>query len=423
MGKPAAYLFAILVGAIVWFFFQHFEIAGTGALRVVPKGEEGLNGTGVPSPTDPNSPGDFANSDPAFPNSTTPAQPDSEPKRGFFRSLFPSVANGKKNALGKQPGQSGPVAQGGQVVEGGPTNQGGGLFSSIFKATNLRTQALPRKTADSIRIGSFHLHFFGSPASDLQATMPVVARIIREFDVVALQGIGPNGTTAVSQLAKMAGENFDHIASNPVDTQGQDVQFAFIFNTDTILADRGEGLYTLGDPDGLLRRDPLIGSFMAKGAIAKGASASEAFTFSLINVDTHQSRRLQELNVLDNVMFEVRQDGRAEDDMIMLGCFQASEKQLGQLGAVRGLVTGIRSTPTTVAMNAQTENILFQSPETTDEYLGNSGVINFPPNFQLSPETAREISEYLPIWAEFSIFEGGQRGRMAREEIQNADLR
>ena len=39
MRKPAAYLFAILVGAVIWFFFQHFKIEGVQTVRVVPKAE------------------------------------------------------------------------------------------------------------------------------------------------------------------------------------------------------------------------------------------------------------------------------------------------------------------------------------------------------------------------------------------------
>ena len=46
MRKPAAYLFAMLVGSIIWFFFQHFKVTGTESLRVVPQDTPGLLSVG-----------------------------------------------------------------------------------------------------------------------------------------------------------------------------------------------------------------------------------------------------------------------------------------------------------------------------------------------------------------------------------------
>ena len=37
MHKPAAYLFAVLVGPVIWFFFQHFDVEGIQSVHVVPK--------------------------------------------------------------------------------------------------------------------------------------------------------------------------------------------------------------------------------------------------------------------------------------------------------------------------------------------------------------------------------------------------
>ena len=122
-----------------------------------------------------------------------------------------------------------------------------------------------------------------------------------------------------------------------------DQLLAFIYNRDTIIADRGEGLYALGDPDDLLRRDPLIGWFRAKQA-----PEDQAFTFTLVNVHTEHRHALQELNVLDSVFYEVRHDWRDEDDVIMLGCFQRPETKLAGLAKLRGLVPAVRGTPTSV---------------------------------------------------------------------------
>jgi len=73
-------------------------------------------------------------------------------------------------------------------------------------------------------------------------------------------------------------------------------------------------------------------------------------------------------------------------------------------------VAAIRSTPTNVDSTLQTENIVFQNPA-TDEFTGRAGVLDFLRAYNLTVERAREVSNYMPVWAEFSIFEGGERGR------------
>jgi hypothetical protein len=184
------------------------------------------------------------------------------------------------------------------------------------------------------------------------------------------------------------------------------MQFAYVFDSQTIVTDRSQ-LYTLGDPQDLLRREPLVGWFRARKA-----PADSAFTFTLVNLHTEPRRLQQELDVLDDVLYEVRDDGRREDDVILLGCFNADDRHLGELGLVRNLVATVRGVPTTVDQTAQTENILFQSAA-TDEFMGVSGVFDLLRAYNLSSEQSREVSDYLPLWAEFSIYEGGDRGRVA----------
>lgn len=371
MRKPAAYLTAILVGAIVWFFFQNFHIEGTDALRVIPKA-------------------DLQIADATEPANALATPPEKSP--GTF-----SLPNILKRA----------------------TNSAANPTAAPSTAAQLQTQkvstntppppalTLPNQGADTIRIGSFHLHFFGASAENPQLTMNAVARIVRLVDILALQGVSPGGEAAIADLATKAGPQYGYVLGEPADIAHQDEVYAYIYNTTTIVADRGEGLYTLGDPDNLLRRDPLIGWFRAKKP-----KEENAFTFTLVNVNTERRHALQELNVLDNVMHEVRNDWRGEDDVIMLGCFQRPETQLEQLGRIRGIVPAIRGISTHLNGRNQTENILFQRTA-TDEFTGRSGVFQFLRAYNLSMNQAMQVSEYLPVWAEFSIYEKGVPGKTA----------
>jgi hypothetical protein len=65
----------------------------------------------------------------------------------------------------------------------------------------------------------------------------------------------------------------------------------------------------------------------------------------------------------------------------------------------------IEGVPTTVAGDAMTGNILFPT-RTTGEFTGRSGVVDFLRQLNLSFDQALQVSSSLPIWAEFTAYEG-----------------
>jgi hypothetical protein len=55
------------------------------------------------------------------------------------------------------------------------------------------------------------------------------------------------------------------------------------------------------------------------------------------------------------------------------------------------------------------DNILFPLPATV-EYTGRSGMVDLVRELGLSGQEAMELSDHWPIWAEFSVYEGGEPG-------------
>ena len=104
-----------------------------------------------------------------------------------------------------------------------------------------------------------------------------------------------------------------------------------IFDRASVEIDRTQ-LYTVDDPDDLLHREPLVGWFRVRGP-----PPDQAFTFSLINIHTDPDEVQHEINVLDDVFRAVRDDGRGEDDVILLGDLNADDRHLGQLGQIPGI--------------------------------------------------------------------------------------
>ena len=59
--------------------------------------------------------------------------------------------------------------------------------------------------------------------------------------------------------------------------------------------------------------------------------------------------------------------------------------------------------------------MLFDARATT-EFTGRSGVLDVMQEYHLTQEQALAVSDHLPVWAEFSIYEGGPPGRLAARE-------
>ena len=99
------------------------------------------------------------------------------------------------------------------------------------------------------------------------------------------------------------------------------------------------------------------------------------------------------------------------------------DKNLGQLGQISGMTWVISGTPTNTRGTAQYDNIVFQR-QATSEFTGRAGIFDYMRQYNLSMEEALEVSDHMPVWAEFSAYEGGQPGRIAaRRTRDRADRR
>lgn len=271
--------------------------------------------------------------------------------------------------------------------------------------------APPAKPGDTIRIATFNLHMFGEKKAGDRAVMEYLARICRHFDVIAVQEIRSQHQNVIPLLVEALnadGSHYNYAIGPRLGRSDSKEQYAFIFDAVSIEIDRNE-LYTVDDSrDDLLHREPLVGWFRVRGP-----AAEEAFTFSLVNVHVDPDDTDRELDALDNVFFAVREDGRQEDDVILLGDLNVNDQHLRQLGRVKGMAWVVSGSQwTNTRRTAQYDNVLFDT-QATPEFTGRAGVFDFREEYQLTPEQALAISDHLPVWAEFSVFEGGAGTQMA----------
>jgi deoxyribonuclease-1-like protein len=260
------------------------------------------------------------------------------------------------------------------------------------------------RSAGVVRIASFNIQVFGSSKLRKPKAMSVLAEIVRRFDVVAIQEIRSKSDDILPQFVELVnstGRHYDFVIGPRLGRSNSTEQYAFVFDTASIEVDRTV-LYTVSDPDDRLHREPLVGWFRVRGP-----PPERAFTFSLVGIHTDPDETDQELNALDDVYRAVRNDGRGEDDIILLGDLNVDEHHLGELGEIPGIVCTITGVPTNTRGTKTYDNMLFLQAATS-EFTGQAGVLDMIREFNLTTDEALEVSDHMPIWAEFSIYEGGR---------------
>ena len=235
-----------------------------------------------------------------------------------------------------------------------------------------------------------------------------LANIIGRFDVIAVQGIwAPNQGIVLDLLEQVNrdGRNYDFAIPVRVGREPVEKYAAYFFDRAILEIDRST-VFEVGDPGQVFLNKPLVAAFRVRGP-----NPEEAFTFTLVNVEVDPDQTQLELNRLADVFRAVRDDGRGEDDVLLVGSFGVDPAHLGSLQRLP-LMWSISDRPTTMLGGTTVDNILFESRATV-EFVGRSGTLDLTSVLDLSVQQASLISEHLPVWAEFSIYEGGQVGRIA----------
>ena len=261
-----------------------------------------------------------------------------------------------------------------------------------------------RRRVRNIRIASWALDGFNATKLGNSIARRNLVRVIRQFDVIALQQISSEERDLIPRLAdeaNEAGRQYDYVMSDMTGPTDRREQLAFIFDVGRIKIDRSE-TYSVDDPSDQMLYDPLVAWFQTTQL-----PAAEAWTFSLVNVRVDLSRAPQEVALLPNIMSAVRMDGRGEDDVVMAGLFQADDDYLLPTIAGDQVRAAVRIVPTDIFGRHQTSNVLMDT-KMTSEYIGRGGAFNWMRVYNLNAPEAETLTSHLPVFAEFTAHEGGQ---------------
>jgi len=268
----------------------------------------------------------------------------------------------------------------------------------------------PEDALKALRIASFRLAGVDESRLADPRVGDVMARVVPQFQIVALQGLRGRPQRTLVRLVELVnraqGPKYSFAVADPVNSAADARYCAFVFDQQAVEIDRSV-LHLVADAEGRLSCAPLVGLFRARGP-----DPAEAFTFKLLCVDTAAEQAALELDLLDDVFRTERGDGLSEDDVILLGHLGTDERHLGRLGRLLDVDAAITSLPTTVHGGRRTDNILFDLRATT-EFTGRAGVVDLMRELDLPAPQVAAITAHLPVWAEFSVFEGGAVAEIA----------
>lgn len=266
------------------------------------------------------------------------------------------------------------------------------------------------RNGNTIRIATFNIEVFGESKLADPGVTATLAEVVRRFDVVAVQEIRAQSVDLIPRFLEAVnagGAQYHYVLGPRLGRSNSKEQYAYLYNRASVEVDPSS-VYTVDDPDDLLHREPLVTSFRVRGP-----KPEDAFTFTLVDIHVDPDEVSRELNVLDDVYRAVQRDGRGEDDVILLGDFNADANHFAQLGEISQLTPVITGKETTNTLRtAQLDNIVFTAHATT-EFTGRAEVLDLVRDLNITTQQAAAVSDHSPVWAEFSVFEGGTPAHLA----------
>ncbi len=253
------------------------------------------------------------------------------------------------------------------------------------------------KPAGAVLIASFNIQVFGESKMAKPQVVDVLARVVRQFDVVAIQEVRAKSDDIVPAFVRAInadGSRYHHVIGPREGRTVSKEQYAFIYDTTRIEVDPSS-LGVFPDPRNTMHRPPMVARFRTRII-----PAEMAFTFWLVDIHTDPDEVPQELEALTGV-FQAMQVARPdEDDVIVLGDLNAGPPEFRAFQRIPGVTWAVSGVTTNTRRTKTYDNLVFARPATS-EYLGASGVVDLQATFGLTLDQALEVSDHNPVWGAF----------------------
>ena len=260
------------------------------------------------------------------------------------------------------------------------------------------------KPTDAITICSFNIQVFGESKIAKPQVVDVLAKVVRKFDIVAIQEVRAKSDSVIPQFLSAInadGSRYQFVIGPRLGRTVSKEQYTFIYDSTRIEVDPSS-VGTSPNPGDRLHRPPLHARFRVR------ANPPESgFSFWLVDTHTDPDEVSAEVNALADVFMEMKALRPDEDDVILLGDFNAGPPQFGKIKQIPGVGWAVSGVTTNTRRSKTYDNLIFDT-RTTTEYTGRWGVLDLQNTFALSIDKALEVSDHNPVWAAFRPLETQQ---------------
>jgi len=264
----------------------------------------------------------------------------------------------------------------------------------------------PAKPWDAVLVASFNIQVFGESKMSKSHVVEILARIVRVFDIVAIQEVRAKSDDIIPSFVRAVnadGSRYHYVIGPREGRTNSKEQYVFVYDTNRIEVDPSSvGVFP--DPQGRLHRPPMHARFRTRVI-----PAEMAFTFWLVDIHTDPDEVPQELDALTGVFQAMQRARPDEDDVILLGDLNAGPPEFQAFRRIPGIAWAVAGVPTNTRRSKTYDNLVFAQPATS-EYLGRWGVVDMQSTFGIPLETALEVSDHNPVWGAFYPAEVRQPG-------------
>ncbi len=249
----------------------------------------------------------------------------------------------------------------------------------------------------TITIASFNIQIFGESKINNPEVMRTLAKIIRRFDVVAIQEVRSTRDNVIPILLSYVNRTsprYDYIISRRLGRTGSKEQYAFVYNTSTIRLIPNSS-YVVSDPGDIFEREPFVAYFR-----------SGNFDFKLVNNHIKPEDTGSEFRRLAVVINSIY-NGSSEKDVIALGDMNADGAYFNENNLVAMFPLWIQlignNEDTTVAASSNTYDRMMTRDTTANmEYTGRAGVFRWDTEYGVTDANfIKSVSDHYPIYAIF----------------------
>jgi len=266
------------------------------------------------------------------------------------------------------------------------------------------TNTTPPSSVSQISVSAFNIQIFGQSKAAKADVMDVLAKTIRNYDIVGVQEIRDASGTSLPALVALINSgtdengnpyNYDYVVSDRLGRSTSKEQYAYIYDKNTVYVASEPLVYP--EPDGdSFEREPYMVTFR---------SNTGTFDAVLILIHTKPEDAKNEIDGLDDVVQYAKSIYHGQNNYVIMGDFNADGSYFNESGpsALKSdeyiWLIGNEVVTTTKTQNTYDRIVITKSLE--PYFTNNSGVFNYTAEYGLNQTQTTDVSDHYPIYAEF----------------------